>query len=100
MKLNKQSILRALRFARITDEQDNLSLTNIAMIVTLVVVLQRPELSLTDIGTFIAALVGYQVKRFAATGDTAPNDSEELKKAIEQLQSKVVALQIGSQIKR
>jgi hypothetical protein len=99
MKINKQQVLRALRFARITDEQDNLSLTNIAMIVTLVVVLQRPELSLTDIGTFIAAIVGYQVKRFAATGEVT-NDSEELKKAIEQLQGKVTALQLGAQIKR
>lgn len=95
----KKQILRALRFLRITDEQDNLSITNIAIVATLIVALNRPELSVTDIGAFVAALAAYQLKKFS--GQVKPEtESEDIKKIVSDLQAKVVALQLGGQLKR
>jgi len=91
--------MRALQFLRITDEQHNLSITNLAIIITLIVTLMRPELQAMDIGALIAALVAYQAKKF--TGQAKPeNESEDIKKIVSDLQAKVVALQIGNQMKR
>ncbi len=90
-------ILRALQFLRVVDESNNLSLTNIALVSTLVVVLQRPELAIGDIATFIATVAGYQVKRFL-TGGTAPvAETDELKAAIESLQTKISGIQMAQQ---
>lgn len=97
--MTKKDILRALRFARITDEQDNLSVTNLALIVTLIVTLMRPELQVMDIGALIAALVAYQAKKFS--GQAKPEtELEDIKKIVADLQAKTVALQLGNQMKR
>ncbi len=89
--------LRVLRFLRLVDETDNLSLTNIALIGTLVVVLQRPELQVGDIATFIATVAGYQVKRFLTGGATPNTEADDLKAAVESLQTKISALQLAQQ---
>ena len=91
--------MRALQFLRITDEKHNLSITNIAIVVTLVVAINRPEMSATDIGAFVAALVAYQFKKFS--GQAKPEtESEDLKKVVADLQAKVVAVQLGNQIRK
>lgn len=96
---NKKQLMRALQFLRITDEKHNLSITNIAIVVTLVALFMRPEVSTTDIGAFVAALIAYQVKKFS--GQVKPEtESEDLKKIVADLQGKVVALQLGGQMKR
>ena len=97
--MTKKQTLRALRFFRITDEQNNLSITNLAIMITLGAMLMRPELQAMDVGALITALVAYQVKRFS--GQAKPeNEQEDLKKIVADLQSKMIALQLGSQIKR
>jgi hypothetical protein len=92
-----EKILRALQFLRITDESGNLSLTNIALVSTLVVVLRRPELQVGDIATFIATVAGYQVKRFLSGGAAPSTEAEDLKAAVESLQTKVTSLQMANQ---
>lgn len=84
-------------FIRLTDEQGRLSLTNIALVAALVSILMRPELSVTDVVTVVAALAGYQFKRFVQP--TTP-EQEDLRKTIESLQTKVTALQMGSKYQR
>ena len=95
-----EKLLRAGQFLRVIDESGNLSLTNIALVSTLVVVLRRPELQIGDIATFIATVAGYQVKRFLA-GNAAPStESEDLKAAVESLQTKIASLQMAQNIRR
>ena len=97
--MTKKQVLRALQFLRIVDEKNNLSITNLAIMITLGAMLMRPEIQAMDIGALVAALVAYQAKRFtgAATPET---EAEDIKKIVADLQSKVVALQIGNQMKR
>lgn len=97
--MTKKQVLRALQFLRITDEKHNLSITNLAIMITLGAMLMRPEIQAMDIGALVAALVAYQAKRF--TGAAVPeNENEDIKKIVADLQAKVVALQIGNQLKR
>ncbi len=97
--MTKKQVMRALQFLRIVDEKNNLSITNLAIMITLGAMLMRPEIQAMDIGALVAALVAYQAKRF--TGVAAPeNENEDIKKIVADLQSKVVALQIGNQLKR
>jgi sugar phosphate isomerase/epimerase len=86
-------ILAVLRFLRVTDESDRLSLTNIALVVAVVYLLRRPELSVQDLLAFAAALGAYQFKRWAQPDTTAADESAELKKALAELQTKVTAIQ-------
>lgn len=92
-----EKLLRAGQFLRILDDSNNLSLTNIALVSTLVVVLQRPELQITDIATFIATVAGYQVKRFLSGGAAPTTEADDLKAAVESLQTKVTSLQMAQQ---
>lgn len=92
--------LRVLRFLRVTDEQNNLSLTNLALVIALVHVLRQPGIELHDLLAFVATIVGYQVKRFAANPNQPVSDpSEEVKEAIKTLEGKVAALQVGRVLK-
>lgn len=93
-------LFRVLQFFRVTDESGNLSLTNIALVSTLVVVLRRPELQIADIATFVATVAGYQVKRFLTGGATPATEAEDLKAVVESLQTKVSALMMDKQIRR
>jgi len=56
-------IKRALRYIRINDEKDMLSLTNIAMVVVLVKVWQTDVTTFKDITALAVAVMGYQGKR-------------------------------------
>lgn len=97
-----QQLLRFLRFLRITDENNNLSLTNIAVVVTISVLLTRPDVNIAQLGTFLAAMVGYNVKRFATTlGDPADQgDMDSLREAVAKLESKTTALQLQNSLTR
>lgn len=55
---------RVLRFLRITDKDGNLSLTNLIVYVVLIkVILKADAIQATDLGTILAAILGYQGKR-------------------------------------
>jgi hypothetical protein len=98
MSLDK--IKPTLTFLRLTDEQGNLSLTNLALMLTLIKVLTSPGVELPELLTFVATIVGYQAKRYmTGTPATATEDAEQVKAAIEALQTKVSALQVGSVLK-
>lgn len=93
-------IYRALQFVRLLDEQGNLSLTNIALMGVLARLLMSPTIDVESLLSFAAAMVGYQVKRFAAgfTGTPAGDEVEELRKAVDSLKTKTSALELGQQI--
>ncbi len=93
-------IIRALQFIRVADETGNLSLTNISLLVTLALVLLRPELAVADVATFIATIVGYQVKRFAGGQTAVQDDNAAVQAAIKDLQTKFTAMQMANQIRR
>lgn len=61
-------LLSVGRFLRILDEDNQLSLTNIfVMVVIAKVILKQNAISTTDLGTVLAAVVGYQGKRAVKT---------------------------------
>lgn len=99
MTLNKASVLRALRFLRICDAQNNLSLTNLALFAAIFNLAFMQDVSIEAIGAFIATIVGYQVKRFAKT-PVADEDLANLQAALGKLESRVTAIQLGTQRKR
>lgn len=55
---------KLLQFLRITDEQGQLSLTNIIMIIVLIkILLKQDAIGTTDLGAILTAILGYQGKR-------------------------------------
>jgi hypothetical protein len=88
--------IRILQFLRVADESGNLSLTNLALAATLIRLLMQPELAIADIATFVATILGYQFKRYMAPEpQAAASEIEDVKKALEAMQSKLSAMQIG-----
>lgn len=59
----KSKLLRALEFIRVTDEDNNLSITNVVMVSMLVKIWVTPALSMHDIALALAALTNYSHKR-------------------------------------
>jgi hypothetical protein len=92
-------IKSVLAFLRITDETGNLSLTNLALVVSTVAMMLRPEVAVTDAATFVATVIGYQFKRYVG-GNAPVNESEALTKAIAALETKVTAMQMANQLRR
>jgi len=68
-KISKQAkkvrdiIKKALKYLRINDEKDMISLTNTAMILVLYKIAMTPAVSFTDITALAIAVMGYQGKR-------------------------------------
>lgn len=54
---------RALRYLRINDEKNMVSLTNLAMILILYKIASTPATSMEDIGLLLGVLASYQAKR-------------------------------------
>jgi len=90
-------LIKTLQVLRLLDGDANLSITNIALLATLARLLTMPAVDTASLLTFVATLVGYQVKRFAAqtTGTEIPDEVAELKKAIDSLKTKTAALEMG-----
>lgn len=96
-----EKLLRATQFLRLTDEQGNLSITNLALIAVLVKLVATPQLPVAELLAFVASMVGYNVKRFVVNpGATLSEDTVELRKAVESLQTKVTGLQMGQQTRK
>jgi len=94
-------LVRTLQFLRLIDADNNLSLTNLAVMLTLVSVLLKGPASVEDLGMFIATLVSYQVKRWVSQqAPTAGDDLKTLQEAVSKLQSSVTAVQLGQTIRK
>lgn len=93
-------IMRLMRFLRITDEQNNLSLTNIALVVAAFNLVQRPEVTTIDVAGLVATLIGYQFKRTAMPAPQDADSVEEMRKAFQSLETKVTALQLGQSYRK
>lgn len=63
ISLSHSKLMALLRYLRINDENDNLSLTNIAMIVMLWKIGTTDAASITDLTALCVAILGYQAKR-------------------------------------
>jgi hypothetical protein len=99
--MSKAKVMRALRFLRLVDDQNNISLTNIALILVLAHLLRQPTVSLQDLLTFCGAMIGYQVKRFASgTVVTPEQEADDLRKEIESLKTAVTALGFSKTVPR
>lgn len=99
--MNKKQIARALRFLRITDENGDLSLTNVAMFAALYNIATNPGINMNDLLMFGASIAGYQIKRFSGA-PTAQTKEEVafLNEQIKALETKVTALQVGKLLKK
>ena len=56
-------IKKVLRYARINDEKNNISLTNLAMIIVMAKMIITPATSWQDMTALAIAILGYQAKR-------------------------------------
>lgn len=59
----RDALSKALRYLRINDEHNLVSLTNIAMIIVIYKIAVTPAVSFQDITALCIAVMGYQVKR-------------------------------------
>lgn len=99
--MTKPQVVRALQIARVLDESGNLSISTIVLCIVVWRMTQQSSVSLTDLGTFLGSIVGYQVRR--AIAGAAPNtaeDSAAVKQALAEMETKVTALQLGQQLRR
>jgi hypothetical protein len=94
-------VLALLHFLRITDDNDRLSLTNLACAGSFIAMMLRPEIAVGDIATFAFSLAGYTAKRFATgAASSAEADTAAINAAVEKLQTSVTALQMSQQRQR
>jgi len=91
-----KTFLAITRFLRLSDDQDRLSLTNIAIMLTLGRLLFVDQVSIEALGTFLTAAVGYNVKRFAPKDDS-PEETEvaTMRKELDRLTTAVSAMQMA-----
>lgn len=93
-------MMKYLKLFRLLDANNQLSLTNIAMMAGIINLLIRKDVATQDMLMFVASMVGYQVKRFASNPNAQTDVTfEEINKAIAQLESKVTAIQVGNSLK-
>jgi hypothetical protein len=103
------SILKSiLKFLNVLDANENLSITNLAVIVALVKLAIAPTASITEAGTLLIALANYGHKRFVSSQDVeVPEDTvtpkvEAIQSKLEEITSQVstLVLQSGMKINR
>ena len=71
-------IKRFLKYLRINDDKDMLSLTNLAMILILYKIANTTATSMEDIGLLLGVLSSYQAKRWLeANGKKASDEDSE-----------------------
>lgn len=76
-------IKRVLRFLRITDEQGDLSITNLIVYAVLIkIILKADAIGTTDLGTILAAILGYQGKRAIKTKEKIEKEKLEMPKYV------------------
>ena len=85
---------------RVLDANNNISLTNVALMAGLARTLMIPQISVHDMLVFLGTITSYQVKRYLQPDVGAPDDVAALQQTVEAMQTKLTALQIGQQITR
>lgn len=106
----RERLKRALYFLRITDEQNNVSLTNLAIWIVLVRMVYHPELMMLDIGALLIAYMTYSTKKILACRKppTAPeseslgavkSDISHLFDQIKELRDKIGGISLAAGIK-
>lgn len=82
-KINKQAksgydlIKRCLRYLRVNDDNNMVSLTNLAMILILYKIATTTASSMEDIGLLLAVLSSYQAKRWMEKGGKSKESDGE-----------------------
>ena len=66
-------IKKGLQYFRINDENNLVSLTNIAMIIMLYKIAATPSTSFEDLTALFVVIVGYQSKRFVGSKNNSAN---------------------------
>lgn len=96
-----KELLRALQFLRLVDENNNLSITNIAVIGTTLTPFFMDELEPYMLLVLTAALVGYNFKKVVVAKKNPDKEKlDELIAAVDKLKSDVTAAQISKSIRR
>ena len=96
----------ALSFLNLLDAEGRLSITNLAVVITLVKLAISPAASLTEAGMLLCTLTNYAHKRVVtAQAQEVPEDTvtpqvDEMQKKIEDMTSQVSALAIQSGMKK
>lgn len=94
--MNKK-VVKFLKVIRVLDSDGNLSITNLAVVAALYNLMTCHDMSVEAVGTFLAALVGYNVKRFAKPSNTPEADEmEALKEALHKLETSVTAIKMAN----
>jgi len=74
-----EQIKKILKFLRITDEQGDLSITNLIVYAVLIkIILKADAIGTTDLGTILAAILGYQGKRAIKTKEKIEKEKMEM----------------------
>jgi hypothetical protein len=94
-------INKLFTFLNLLDAAGNLSITNVAVIVSLIKLITAPQASITEVGALLLTLANYSAKRYT-TANAVKNESAESStvqtaitesiKQIEELKSTVASL--------
>lgn len=68
----KNVLYTITRFLRITDDQGNLSLTNLSMYLALYKLLVAPNAGFAEVGTYLLAVAAYNYKKALGQDPTPP----------------------------
>ena len=95
MELYTDKALRVLRFLRIIDVNNDLSITQLSVLFTLGYILTREHVQLQDLAVFVSSVIGYQIRRIG-TGKpvNSADEAVSLQEALGKLETKVTALQM------
>lgn len=97
---------KILTFLNLLDFEGRLSITNLAVIITLFKLATSPSASLTEAGMLLCTLANYALKRktnadaVAPSEDVIPTQVAEMQKKIEDMTSQVSGLALQAGIKR
>lgn len=92
----KEQLLALLRFLRLLDADSTLSLTSVALCVMLYRVATANELSMTELGAFLAAVANYAGKKALRNAAAGDETTETLADLGTQLQAMKTELQVVS----
>lgn len=92
-----EKFIKLLRTIRVLDHNNEISLSNLAVVATLVNLMACQEASLEAVGSFLASLIAYNVKRFAKPAETSnATEMESLKEALHKLETSVTAIKMSN----
>jgi len=99
--MNWDKFFRVLQFLRITDDSNNLSLTNIALVAAMTNAACKADTGIQDVMGVVATVAGYQFKRYMQPTDTTSGDeTAAIKAAVASLETKVSGIQMSGQMRR